>query len=78
MPYTIYFQEQVLLKRPYIKTEWCIKAKTDYVDKIIQEDGRIRYWIYIEEHDKYLRVVYLEDNLTVHNAFFDRNYRSEK
>jgi hypothetical protein len=44
----------------------------------MQDDGRIRYWIYIEEYKKYLRVVFLEDGETIHNAFFDRNFKAGK
>ena len=43
----------------------------------IQADGRIRKWANIEEVDKYLRVILLEDGETVHNAFFDRSYKQE-
>lgn len=41
----------------------------------VQQDGRIRKWGYIDEASKYLRIVLLEDRETVHNAFFDRNFR---
>ena len=44
----------------------------------MQDDGRIRYWIYIGEYKKYLRVVFLEDGETIHNAFFDRNFKEGK
>jgi hypothetical protein len=41
-----------------------------------QEDGRMRLWGCISEADrKILRVVVLEDGVTVHNAFFDRNFK---
>ena len=73
---TRYFEEQVLLKRPYIKREWCQKAIQEPVKKEIQTDGRVRYWIYIAELSKHLRVVTLEDGETIHNAFPDRNYKS--
>lgn len=33
------------------------------------EDGRI------EEVDKYIRIIILEDTLTIHNAFFDRSFK---
>jgi hypothetical protein len=49
-----------------------------YVAKKIQPDGRIRVWLYIPEERKYLRVVFLEDGETLHNAFFDRNFKEEK
>jgi len=38
-------------------------------------DGRIKKWAKIKETDKYLRVILLEDGITVHNAFFDRSYK---
>jgi len=74
MKFTNYFNTSVLLKRPYLKIEWCERAKTEFIYKEIEENKRIRYWIYISEFDKYLRVVYLEDNETIHNAFFDRDF----
>ncbi|MEK6680108.1 MAG: hypothetical protein AABY39_11895 [Nitrospirota bacterium] len=41
----------------------------------VQIDGRIRKWKFIEGAGKYLRVILLEDGKTVHNAFFDRNFK---
>lgn len=41
-----------------------------------QADGRIRRWARIPEMgDRALHVVLLEDGETVHNAFFDRNFK---
>jgi len=40
-----------------------------------QTDGRLRKWGYIKEVDKYLRIVILEDGETIHNAFFDRDFK---
>ncbi len=41
------------------------------IRKEFQSDGRIRYWAKIEDAgNKYLRVVVLQDNETIHNAFF--------
>ena len=37
----------------------------------VQPDGRVRYWRFVPELDKYLRVVTLEDGETLHNAFPD-------
>lgn len=39
------------------------------------DDNWIRYWAYIDEIDKYLRVVTLEDGITIHNAFPDRDFK---
>nr|WP_303701592.1 hypothetical protein [Flexistipes sinusarabici] len=41
-------------------------------------NGRIRKWAKIPEVNKYLRVIILEDGETVHNAFFDRDYKENK
>jgi hypothetical protein len=41
-----------------------------------QEDGRMKVWGRVDEAGgKILRVVLLEDGTTVHNAFFDRNFK---
>jgi hypothetical protein len=40
-----------------------------------QPDGRIRYWYWVVEHKRWLRVVTEPDGETVHNAFWDRNYK---
>ena len=74
MKTTRYFEEQVLVKRPYIKREWCELALRQPIRKQAQPDGRIRHWVYIEERGWYLRVVTLEDGETIHNAFPDRNF----
>jgi len=71
---TAYFREQVLRKRPYLREEWIEAALSDPVQFELQEDGRYRFWVYVEELGKYLRVVTLEDGITVHNAFPDRGY----
>jgi hypothetical protein len=40
-----------------------------------QGNGRLRYWAYIPELGKYLRVVTEPDGETVHNAFPDREFK---
>ena len=35
----------------------------------------VRYWVYIPEAGKYLRVVTEPDGETVHNAFLDRGFK---
>jgi hypothetical protein len=71
---TRYFDEQVLRKRPYILPKWCEKALREPLRKKVQADGRVRHWVFVEERGQYLRVVTPEDNITMHNAFFDRNF----
>lgn len=78
MKTTRYFEEQVLRKRTYLKRKWCEEALKNYVCKEKQENGRFRYWTYIGELRKYLRVVTLDDGETVHNAFPDRNFKEVK
>ncbi|EOQ95636.1 hypothetical protein LEP1GSC195_2619 [Leptospira wolbachii serovar Codice str. CDC] len=75
MKFTPYFQNEVLKKRPEIQLEWILQTYhfPDY--KEIQEDGRIRLWKWIDPSRKYLRVILLEDEMTIHNAFFDRGFK---
>jgi hypothetical protein len=75
---TRYFEEQVLPRRSYIQREWCERAIREPIRQETQPNGRIRYWIFIPELDKYLRVVTLEDGETIHNAFPDRNFKKEQ
>jgi hypothetical protein len=75
MKTTRYFEEQVLRKRDYLKIEWCEEALKNPFRKQVQDDGRIRHWVYIEAISKYLRVVTLEDGETVLNAFPDRDFK---
>jgi hypothetical protein len=74
MKATRYFDEQVLRKRPYIQREWCEQVLAQPVAKEVQPDGRVRYWAFIAELGRYLRVVTLEDGETVLNAFPDRDF----
>ncbi len=72
---TAYFREQVLIKRPYLKIEWCMGVLANYIDHQVQSDGRIRFWGHVPDlPGKVLRVVTLEDGKTLHNAFPDSGY----
>ena len=72
---TDYFRDNVLPKRPYIRLDWCAEALANPLRREVQpEDGRIRHWVFIVELGKYLRVVTLEDGVTIHNAFPDRRF----
>jgi len=64
--------------RAVIKDEWILKTIKNPIKTKAQSDGRIKKWRYIEEAGKYLRVILLEDGETVHNAFFDRNFKEEE
>jgi hypothetical protein len=77
---TRYFEEQVLRKRPYLRREWCGEVLARYIRREVQPDGRVRFWGMVTADgtaSRYLRVVTLEDGETVHNAFFDRNFRED-
>ena len=60
-----------------IKDEWILKTINSPIKTEVQSDKRIRKWSYIEEVGKHLRVILLEDGETVHNAFFDRDFKEE-
>jgi hypothetical protein len=82
MKTTRYFEEQVLRKRPYIQRRWCEQVLLAPLRHEVQSDGRVRFWVRIAEpgeaRPRFLRVVTLEDGETVHNAFFDRNFRGDE
>jgi len=61
--------------RKIVKLEWIENVITNPIKTVYQSDGRVRKWGYIEEVNKYLRVILLEDEETVHNAFFDRSFK---
>ena len=75
LPTTHYFRNDVMVKRPYLKLEWCAAAIAEPIRRETQPDGRIRHWYYMAELGKYLRVVTLPDGITLHNAFPDRRFK---
>ena len=81
MKTTRYFEEQGLRKRPYLRRDWCSSVLAAPLRREVQENGRIRLWGRIqvpgETRPRFLRVVTLDDGETVHNAFFDRNFRED-
>ena len=74
MQFTSYFQNDVMVKRPYIQVRWLEQVISAPLRREVQSDGRIRHWAWIDELNRYLRVVTLEDGLTVHNAFPDSTF----
>ncbi len=73
---TPYFRNEILRKRPYLTIEMCRRVIENPLKKEAQPDRRIRFWGKIEEmENKYLRVVTLEDGITIHNAFLDRGFK---
>ncbi len=74
--YTDYFENEVLRKRPYIKKEWCLRVLEQPIKSEPQEHNRYRFWAPINELDgRYLRVITLDDKITIHNAFPDRRFK---
>jgi hypothetical protein len=62
--------------RALILDEWIERVIQAPLREEIQSDGRIRRWARIVEMgNRVLRVILLEDGETVHNAFFDRNFK---
>jgi len=64
--------------RSQIKNEWIQFVMDNPEITETQSDGRIRKWARIQQVDKYLRIIILEDGETVHNAFFDRTFKEKE
>jgi hypothetical protein len=75
MKTTDYFTASAMARRPYLKMEWIEYVLSNPIRTETQANGRIRYWAFISEAGKYLRVVTESDGQTVHNAFFDRRFK---
>ena len=75
MKTTQYFESSVMMRRPYLKTEWIEHVLSSPIRREVQANGRVRCWGFITEVGKYLRVITEPDGETVHNAFFDRRFR---
>ena len=74
--FTDYFENEVFQKRPYLQKEWCIRVIENPIRVEEQENNRFRFFGAIEEIDnRVLRVITLEDKVTIHNAFPDRGFK---
>jgi len=74
--FTEYFEKRVLEKRPYLTKELCIRVVEAPIRVERQETNRFRFWRAIPELEgKVLRVVTLDDKVTIHNAFLDRRFK---
>lgn len=74
--FTDYFDQEVLRKRPYLRREWCIAIIEHPTRVEPQENNRYRFWGPVPEFGgRYLRVVTLDDKITIHNAFPDRGFK---
>lgn len=77
MKTTQYFQHtRQRPDRVIILEEWIEQVLYHPLREEKQTDGRIRRWARISEMgNRALRVILLEDGETVHNAFFDRDFK---
>jgi hypothetical protein len=75
--FTEYFESKVLAKRPYLTKEMCIRVVEKPQRKEPQADGqRVRFWARVQALEgRFLRVVTLADERTIHNAFPDRSFK---
>jgi len=78
-PTTAYFRH--VRHRPdrvIIQDDWILRVINAPEREEIQPDGRIRRWNRIAEAGgRALRVILLADGTTIHNAFFDRDFREQ-
>lgn len=62
--------------RASIAEAWIARVVAQPEHERAQSDGRLRRWGRVPEAgNRWLRVVVLEDGVTVHNAFFDRRFQ---
>ena len=75
-PRTQYFEHsRHRADRSLILEQWILSTVSAPDKEVVQTDGRIRRWCRIPEFEnKVLRVILLDDGVTVHNAFFDRDF----
>jgi len=74
--FTPYFERRVLRKRRYLTHEMCVRVVESPIARQWQPDGqRVRFWASVPElGGRYLRVITLADERTIHNAFPDRRF----
>jgi len=74
--FTRYFEHEVLRKRPYLRKELCTGVVERPTRWEKQPHQRYRFWGLVPELEgRYLRVITLEDKVTIHNAFPDRRFK---
>ena len=65
METTEYYERVARLKHPEIEDEWVERVVSDPHHTETQPDGRIRYYGYIEEAGRWLRIIVDEGKLFV-------------
>ena len=76
MKATDYFRRKVQPERPYATDDAILAILEAPLHREQQADGRWRFYGRAPS-GRIMRVVTLADTETVHNAFYDRNYREE-
>lgn len=73
---TQYFENSVMTRpdRRAIAPAMIVSVLTQPQRTEHQDTGRIRYWGWVPELSRWLRVVTLEDGETVHTVFLDRDF----
>jgi hypothetical protein len=72
---TRYFAFDILARRDYLDPIEIQRIVRRPERRQVQANGRIRLWGYAASLGGYHRVVLLSDGQTVHNAFYDEDYR---
>ena len=77
MKTTYYFRRKVRRRHKEIKRHYdqIEQALTHPLRVEPDKKGRTKRWIYLEDVDKYLRVIVQPDGETVHNAFYDKDFK---
>jgi hypothetical protein len=74
--FTRYFEREVLRKTAVLSRELCIRVVLNPERVEAQDDDRVRFWAILPElGGRVVRVVTLDDRVTIHNAFLDRGFR---
>ncbi len=71
METTRYYDQEARRKHPDVRDDWVERVLANPYHTETQPDGRIRYYGFIDEEEKWLRVI-VEDG-KLFNRFFDRN-----
>ena len=74
LEFTAYFLNSVRKRRPDIEFEYIRRVIMHSFHEELQDDGRVRYYGYISEKDRYLRVVE-EPSGKIHNAMWDDDFK---
>lgn len=74
---TDYFKNSILRKRPEF-----LEREDDIIEWIkhpsnteTQSDGRKQYFARDQKTGRWVRIILLEDEKTIHNIFYDRNHK---